>query len=385
MEEKKNILHEHQEKYAKGYKDKVLCVFETGLGKTVAACVWLKDGRDKDALVVCPKRVVEKWKDELKKWGTKATVLSFENFKKTPHKKWSAIVVDEATGFASPLFVQKLRSKRTEHLYELLRRFNIETPIFLATATPIASSAWNLHTLLTFSGKYIDWRKWRERFFQLERRPYLTGMAWMPRPTWRKDVQRILKENSDIVLLKDVVSDVPREYIEEIETPSEKFVLREWEPSARFAEEHKHEQKGKLETIKRIASGYRKVLVVAHYREHCEQLLKELSKERETILVYGGTKDQESMLRYANEVMEEGYLIVQASLGAGFDADSFSCCIFAGLGYSALNHSQMKGRIKRIHNLHDVYFYYLLGGRCDDAVWKQIQKGNDFIPNEFMK
>ncbi len=96
------ILKPHQVKYAKDYPDKGLLVHEGGTGKTICACVWLHDGRDKDALVICPKRIVKKWKDTLKDWGTKATVLSKEQFKKEPIHRWSALVVDEADEFASP-------------------------------------------------------------------------------------------------------------------------------------------------------------------------------------------------------------------------------------------------------------------------------------------
>lgn len=54
-------LYRHQQNFKDTMQDNMLLVWEGGLGKTVAACVWLKDGRDADALVVCPKRVVKKW------------------------------------------------------------------------------------------------------------------------------------------------------------------------------------------------------------------------------------------------------------------------------------------------------------------------------------
>lgn len=74
-------LLQHQIKYALGYPDKGFLVHEGGTGKTVCACVWLRDMRDDDALVVCPKKTVLKWLKALKDWDTKATVISKEELK----------------------------------------------------------------------------------------------------------------------------------------------------------------------------------------------------------------------------------------------------------------------------------------------------------------
>lgn len=371
-------LFEHQKKYAHGYKDKELVVHEGGTGKTICACVWLADGRDENALVICPKRVVKKWEKELKIFGTKALVVSKETMKKMGAKPWSAIVVDEADEFASPLFT-KGRSQLSESLYAIIQSFNQNTPILLLTATPIRSHPWNLHTLLTFKGYYIDWKKWRDAFFKLERRPFLPHPAWLPRSDWRKRIRPVLERNADIVLMKDV-AELPVETSETIKVESEGFVLKdEWTPSAAFSAEHQHEQKNKAKEILQIGKEYRKVLVVAHYREQCKELETELSKDRKTYMVMGGVKDQEAILKEANEC-DECFLIVQASLGVGFDADSFSIAVFASMSYSVRDWAQMKWRIRRIKNLHPVKYIYLLGGRCDEAVFHNIQLGKEFIP-----
>jgi hypothetical protein len=122
--------------------------------------------------------------------------------------------------------------------------------------------------------------------------------------------------------------------------------------------------------------------VVAHYVEQVESLNKELGKDRMTFMVHGGVKGQEKILKDANEV-DECFLIVQASLGAGFDADTFSCVVFASMSYRARDFVQMKYRVRRIHNLHPVEYNYLIGGRCDKQVYRTIQLGKDFIPSEW--
>lgn len=375
-------LYPHQQKYASGYEDRELVVHEAGTGKTICACAWLKDGRDDDPFIVCPKRIKQKWSDELARFDIyNATILSFEEFKKTPHRRYSAIVADECDELASPLFIPKLRSKRTEHFYELIKEYNEETPRLLLSATPIRSTPWNLHTLLTFKGYYIDWKKWRKEYFELTSRPYLTGKAWLPKKDWRKRVRSVLEEHSDIVLLSEI-TELPTEQNEYVQVKTQVPELEEWEPAARFHEERRYEQTNKAKIIKDISRGYRKVLVVAYYREQCDELAEKLGKERQTYLVHGGVSDQEEILTEANSV-DECYLIVQASLGAGFDADTFSCVIFASPSYAVRDYVQMKRRVRRIHNLHPVIHYHLVGGRCDQAVLDSIERGKDFIPGEY--
>ncbi len=371
----------HQEKFQKNYTGSRLLVHEGGTGKTVCACLWLKDGRDGDALVVCPKRVVKKWEQELSKWGTKATVVSKETFKKMSIQRWTALVIDEADEFASPLFTPQ-RSQLSTAMYNFVKKCP-ETPRLLLTATPIRSSPWNLHTLLCLMGKYIDFKKWREYFFVYEKRPYVPRMAWFPKKNWRTDVRVVLEKYADIVLLSDCVGELPPITEEVISVKNPVFVNEEWEGSKAFFEEHKHEQKLKSKEVINIGKEYRKILVVAHYREQCEQLQKELSKDRETFMIMGGIKDQEAIIKQAQD-SDECYFIVQASLGAGFDLNTFSCGIFASMSYSVRDLVQMKYRLRRIHDLHPVKFIYLLGGRCDRAVKKQIDLGKSFIPSEWL-
>lgn len=378
------MLLPHQVKFAKDYSGPRLLVHEGGTGKTICAAVWLRDGRDDFALVICPKRVVKKWEDTLKKWDTKAVVLSKEQFKKLSPKNWSAIVVDEADEFASPLFT-KARSGLSEALYNQVKAYP-DIPVLLLTATPIRSTPWNLHSLLCFMGHYISWKAWRDKFFYLQypdfgKYRFLTRPAWMPKPDWRTMIRPYLEKYADIVLLKDCVEDVPPVYEEVVTVKSGKFPgTDELEPRRRFVAEHLHEQKDKPKKILEIGKEYRKVLVVAYYVEQVEELGRVLAKDRKTYVVHGGIKDQEALLKEANEV-DECFLVVQASLGAGFDADTFSCVVFASMSYAVRDLVQMRFRVRRIHNLHPVVYYYLIGGRCDTAVKNNVDLGKDFVPS----
>lgn len=370
-------LYKHQQSFIDKNPDKALLCWEGGTGKTVAGAIWLAKGRDSNALVVCPKRVVKKWQTELIKWGAKGQVLSKEQFKKTPIRQYSAIVLDEADEFASPLFT-KGRSQLTTHTYNLIKEY--PAPILLLSATPIRSRSENLHTLLCFLGKYIEWKLWRDRFFTLEKLPYLPRPAYIPVKNWRTLIRPTLEKHADIVLLKDCVGELPpiTEYKVNVKTIIPKDAVIE-----NFYDEHRLEQVNKVQEILRIGKQYRKVMVVAYYTEEIDRLQKELSKDRPTFSIRGGVKDQEEIIKQAQN-SDECFFICQSSLGAGFDADQFSAIIFASTGYSVRDWVQMKFRVRRIHNLHPVAFYYLLAGRCDKAVLHNLELGKDFIPSEWV-
>lgn len=374
-------LFKHQQNLKDKNPNKDLICWEGGTGKMVGGCVWLKGGRDEDALVICPKKIVKKWQKGLKDWGTKATVLSKEEFKKYPIKKWSGIVVDEADEFASPLFIGKKRSQLSTALYRLIREYP-DVPVLLETATPVRSSPWNLHTLLCYIGEYIDWKVWRSEFFELRKERWLPFMAWIPKPDWREKIRPYIEKYADIVLLKDCVDDLPPIIEEEIKVKTPKYEMGIEDKI--FFSEHRWEQQNKAKEIKEQGKQFRKVLVVAYYKEQIKELEKELSKDKETFSIHGdiSTDKQEDIISKANSC-DDCYFIVQASIGAGFDADTFSCCVFASMSYAVRDFMQMRFRIRRISNLHPVKYVYLIGGRCDKAVYKNVNLGKNFIPSEF--
>ena len=208
--------------------------------------------------------------------------------------------------------------------------------------------------------------------------PYLPRPAWIPKPNWRKDIRTVLKKYADIVLLKDCVGELPPVIEERMIIDTPKYVKAI--DAKIFFDEHRWEQQNKAKEILEIGKQYRKVLVVAYYREQIEELGKVLVKDRDTFVIYGGIKDQEKVIEQATE-SDECYFIVQASIGSGFDANTFSCIVFASMSYAVRDFIQMKFRVRRIHDLHPVKFIYLLGGRCDKAVLSNIEKGFDFVPS----
>lgn len=357
----------------------MLCC-EAGTGKSHAAGNWLGLGdRGQNPVIFCPKQIVSDWKERSKsdQIFTPQTILK-SDLPANP----TAIIVDEADAFASPLFVPKKRSKCADKLYNYIRQ-NPQAHILILTATPVRSTPWNLHTLLCYLGRYINFKVWRDDYFYLDTPRFMTRPAYFPRPGWQKMMQDVIDTNATVALMKDMVDELPPETYEVIKLKPPKYEKNtEWEAIKQFVEDHRLEQDSKCKELKRIARGYRKVFVVAHYTEQIDQLRKELSKERTVYVLDGRTKDVAGTIANA-EADSECYFIVQASIGAGFECPSFSCMVFASQGYSTRNFVQMKARIRRINALQPVIYYHLLGGRCDKLIYESIELGKDFVPSEY--
>jgi superfamily II DNA or RNA helicase len=263
---------------------------------------------------------------------------------------------------------------------------NPNVHVLLLTATPVRSTPWNMHTLLVLAKlvKPDTWKKYREIYFALTYKPFLARPAWLPVKGWQKKMQNLINKYTITALMSDMV-DLPSETHEVINIKAPDYeVNEEWEPMAQFVADHRLEQLSKVATIREIAKGYRKVVVVAHYTDQIRSLEKELSRERAVFTLDGSTKNPGKTIADAEE-SPECYFIIQASVGAGFELPSFAVMVFASQGYSVRNWTQMIGRIKRINSLKPTKFYYLLGGRCDKMIYEAIKKGKDFVPSQYLR
>ena len=373
--------YEWQEKFLKDTSNaKAMLCCEAGTGKSHVAGLWLNIGdRGSNPVIFCPKQIVEVWKERA---GTMEVFTPQTILKKPLSEKPSAIIIDEADIFASPLFVPKKRSKCAEKLYNYIKA-NPQVPVLLLTATPVRSTPWNLHTLLVYMGEYIDYKEWRDKYFFLDTPRYMTRPAYFPVAGWQKQMQEIINKYATVALMKDMVDELPPETYEIIKLKPPKYDKNEeWEAAKQFVEDHLLEQDGKNKEIAKISKGYRKVVCVVHYRRQIDELYKKLSKDRETFVLDGRTKDVDATIKAA-EASGECYFIIQSSVGAGFEIPSFSCMIFVSQSYSVRNFIQMKARIRRINALKPVIYYSLLGGRCDKMVYESIELGKDFVPSEY--
>lgn len=374
----------HQQRFIDRNKNRDLLVWEGGLGKTFAGSLWLLKRPKMKALVVCPKAIIGKWKRDLVADGAKADVVSRDEIKKIDLNKYKAIILDEAQDFASPIF-DKARSQRTTVLYQYVKD-NPDAHILLLTATPVRSTPWNIHTLACFLGIYWDVVKFRDEFFHLTNK--FGRMHYEKNKDWRIRIRKYIEEISDIVLMADVV-DVPLQHNQVIQipfTPAQENALGEQylEPSAEWHARHRAENgKEKFKVLEGIMAKYRKVIVVCMYTQQLKDYAEYIGEDRAVFTLNGQTKDQDEVIKQAQEA-DDCVFLVQASMGAGFDADQFSVIVFASMSFKYIDYAQMKFRVKRIHNLHENTFIHLLGGKCDQSVYNAIDAGKNFDVVEYL-
>lgn len=378
-------LYAHQKRFIDENPDRALLVWETGTGKTVAACEWVKARQKRmRALVICPKAIVGKWERDLKEWGASADVVSMSQLSKVHWDRYNALVLDEAQHFASPLFVAG-RSQRATLIYNFIRSKK-DAHVLLLTATPVRSTPWNIHTLACYIGRYWDVKAFRGQYF------YFTDMFgrwhWEKKTGWQKAIRPKVEEISDIVLMQDCV-DVPVQHSQVINIPwtkaDEKALDASYkEPAAEWHARHRAENGStKFDVLQGILDGYRKAIVVCDYTSQIEDYAKWIGEDRQVFVLNGATKDQDKTIQEAREA-DDCIFIVQASMGAGFDAAEFSIVIFASMSFKYVDYVQMKGRVKRINNLHENTFIHLIAGKCDKGVYDTIQENKDFDVHDYL-
>jgi len=373
-------LYFHQQRFINRNPNKALLCHEAGTGKTISALSWLKLRPQLKALVVAPKSVQLMWTTELKEWGIKADVITSDAVKKINLNQYQALVIDEAQNFCSPLF-SKLRSQRATAIYNFVKK-NPEAHVLCLSATPIRSHPENLHTLACFLGVYYDIKKFRDEFTHLT--DLYGRLHREPNKDWRIKIRPYLESIADIVLMADC-ADVPVHEHKVIDIKWDKkneAKLKEQylEPAKEWHTRHRLEQsEDKWKEVQKIMDGNRKVVIVCYYLDQIEDYKKRIGDDRQVFVVTGATKDQGQVVKYANE-SDDCILLIQSSLGSGFDLDRFSVMVFASLGFAFVSLVQMQARINRIHNLHKNQYIYLLGGKCDRGVKEQLDKGLDFHP-----
>lgn len=369
-------LRPHQKRYIEERnKNRDLLVWEMQTGKTAVACEWIKYRKPLKFLVVCPKAIVEKWKRELKEWGVKASVVSRDAVKKIDLSNFDGLVLDEAQDFASPLFT-KQRSERASVIYNYVKS-HPTCHILMLSATPIRSTSWNLHTLACFLGVFWPIKEFRDKFF------YFTDMYgrwhYEPRKDWRVMIRPYLESISDILLLKDCI-DVP-EHNHQVITINQKNV----DQTLEWHERHRAEQsEAKWKTLKDLIDGYRKVIIVVYYLDQIDDYVKRIGNDRLVFVLNGKTKNQDEVIEQAKKA-DDCIFILQASMGAGFSASEFSVMIFASMSFKYVDYIQTTGRLNSTENIHKNNYVYLIGGKCDKAVYDTIMDGHDFNPHIYLK
>lgn len=363
----------HQQRIIDLNPPRALLDWECRVGKTLPAARWIDHpAQAGNTYIICKKSNKKSWQQ----MGTKATVLTKEEFKKAIITSPTAIVFDEVHRAAAPLFV-KPRSELATKLYNLLKD-NPDCHFMGLSGSMVRNSPWSFHTLLCYIGVYIPWKQYRDEMFVLKRMPFLRFPAYFPKPDWRARVDVYRRKYCDQVSLREVVDHLPPVTSRIIKIKQPKYTAPTDEVVT-WTHEHLHEQKSKYKEI--LDLEYKKVIVVAYYTEQIKELAEKLSTEKPVFILNGQTKDQEETIKQAQEA-EECYFIVQSGCGEGWDGHMFGTMVFASMSHVYTDNVQMHERQRNIKNLRDIEIIYTVGGRWDTKILDSFKRGEDFNPHK---
>lgn len=395
-------LYEHQSKIINEAPDKYGLFLGCGCGKTIIA-IKLAEKKKCDALVICPKSLVENWQREIKKFGKgniKFGIYSKENFKKYIKEipKYNTIIWDEAH------YASGYKSQIHKATLAYIKKWNVKH-IYLLTGTPYMANCWSVYALGRILGKNWTWYAWKKAFFNEIR------LGKKPPPGQRDRRVRIVKQKEGIeTRIANIVNkigvtakledlfDVPDQvYLHEYFdlTREQKKAMEEvveTHPIVEFTKyhqicggtlkgnEYEESQFFKSEKLSRLldlCKENKKVAVVCNYNCEIEMISKKLGN-RNHVIINGSVKDKQNIVDEV-ESSENVVMLVNGACSEGYNLPSVPIMIFYSLNFSLKNYLQMKDRIQRANNIKkNVYIFLIIKDSIENDVYKCIMDKRDF-------
>ena len=347
------------------------------------------------ALIICPKSLVEQWKEQVPSdW----LVLSKEIFKKLSPElpKYNTIIVDEFHYFSN------FKSQMTKSLLIYIKNYQPEN-IYGLTATPYLSTSWNIYTYGKIFGKDWSWVQWNKRYFYQVR----MGFRMVPQPKkiidnlpLDKEIARLVNTIGNTVALEDCF-DVP-EQIFQVErfslTVEQKKAINELtdiQPIVLWT--HIHEICGgtlkldeyqdekvayfksdKTDRCLDLISEHNKIVVICRYNAEIDMLASKV-KNKKVYIIRGDIKNRHEVVGLA-ENDTNCVVFIQGACSEGYELPSFPIMVFYSYDFSLKNYVQIIGRILRANHLKkNVYISLVVSKTVDEDIWDTVaNKKMDF-------
>lgn len=386
-------LFKHQKTLLCLNPDKHLLAWSTGSGKTLAAIELVRQ-KGVSALIVCPKSIVEQWREQVPDgWD----VLSKENFKKEIASEHKAIVLDEVHYFSN------YKSQMTKALLQYIKIVDPQY-IYGLSATPYLSTSWNIYTYGLILGRKWRWIDWNNKFFyKVKMGPRMVPIQkkMVDGTSIEKCVANLINQMGSTVKLEDCF-DVPEQiFIKETFdlTREQKKAMDNMEdflPIVRFTKEHQicgGSLKGdeytenqffkseKLDRLMDLVDEHKKLVIVCRYNNELDLIYDKIrSKHVKVAKINGKTSNRHDVIKEANQ-WEEGVICIQAACSEGYELPSFPLMIFYSYDFSLKNYVQMLGRIQRAgHIKKNVYLSLLVNNSIDHDIYDSVvNKKMDFM------
>jgi superfamily II DNA or RNA helicase len=387
-----NLL-QHQQKILLDKRPKIGLWHSCGAGKSATAIRWSLL-RGNKILVVCPKSIVDNWKDnEIPKWGDRQadwTVISKETFRRDWLKlpKHDVVVYDEAHFFSG------YKSAMHKAGVNYINRHNIEYVIAL-TGTPYMSSPFNLYALGKLLGKDWNWYKFKSFFFK----DVQMGPRRIPVPRKDKypDIIKCYRDLGDFVKLDDIV-DIPEhvyqnEYFR-LNKAQDKEIssLLDLLPIVRYSKifqiangtlkgdgytEDKEIECDKMDRVVELIESTQKLAIICRHTLEIEAIKKRI-KDKRILTLTGATEERKKVIEAFNKI-DDCVILIQASISEGYNLYT-PVMVFYSLDWSLKNFVQMRARCVRMDYLRSiVYIHLIVKDTIDEAVYDcVVNKKMDF-------
>lgn len=164
-----------------------------------------------------------------------------------------------------------------------------------------------------------------------------------------------------------------------IKTPKKEYAEDE---EYHWTKDHLQEQTLKIDKIKEIGNGFRKVILVVQYTEQIDDLANKLKNHKPIFVLDGRTKNADATKKEAQGA-EDCYFIVQNKMGFAWDGWMFGCMIFVSQAHRQIDHTQMLGRLTSVDYPKPLIYFTILGGKWDKIIYDTLASGEDFNPHKY--
>lgn len=411
----------HQQKIVDEDPKKAGLFLGTGSGKTRIALMLAEER----TLVIAPKTQVDdgNWERELdairpdverirmvgRDIRISELMITFDKFK-AAHETLpfvDTLIVDEAHGMLgltpSTRWRKKVEIPRASQRYEALiayiRRVKPKR-IYLCTATIMKAPMTVFAALEALDMPHEDFFTFRRRFYT--KLPMPGREVWAPKKDEESKVAlAALVHSMGYVGRLDDYFDVPEQTFRTIHvelTEAQKDRIKQLrleypEPIVRIGKRHQVENgvlgsdgyshvesfaNAKIDKILELALEFPRMVVFAKYTRQIEAIRQALADEGYTAwTLTGDTKDRAAVIAAANN--NDGVLVCQAQISAGWELPQTPVMVFASRTYSFVDYEQALGRVQRANAIKkNLYINLVARGGVDAAVDRALENKSDF-------
>jgi len=390
-------LFKHQKEILEWAPERIVLVWETGTGKSLAAMELAKKTGER-TLIICPKSLKLDWIQKSAYMGDMRHVMTKEEFRKDFDKlpRYNCVIVDEAHYF----FGMKSQMSKSLEKY-VNKKHNVRYRYFL-TATPQGSSPWNIYRMCILYGLKISYIAFDKAFF--DSIPMGGRMIPVVKIGIEDRLLRLIKKVSSVVRL-DECADVPEqtfitEYFELTDEQKKAIeTLDDILPITRYGKIHqicggslkgdgyvesKRFKSNKLDRVIELCETNKKVIVVCRYNNEIEMIKESLGDSKPVFVINGEvTGDDRHKIVEDCKTLDQYIVLINAACSEGYQIPTCPLMVFYSYDFQLKSWIQMKGRILRIDKLKkNVYMSLVVKGTIDEAIFETVTvKKNTFHMN----